>query len=100
MSQEQELDPGAVRLDGELDVSTIVPTRERLYREIDAHPGGTVRITLDDLTFIDSSGLGLLVAALKRARLAGGDLSFSRPTENLWRVFTITGLDRALPFDG
>ena len=53
---------------------------------------------LEGLTFIDSSGLGLLVGAQKRAREHGVDLRFLPPPDRLWRTFTATGLDRVLPF--
>jgi anti-sigma B factor antagonist len=59
---------------------------------------GTTRIVVDlvDTTFIDSSALGALVAGLKTARQAGGDLRIARPTESVLTVFTLTNLDKVL----
>jgi anti-sigma B factor antagonist len=59
---------------------------------------GTTRIVvdLDETTFLDSSGLGALIAGLKSARQAGGDLRIARPTEAVRTVFTLTNLDRVL----
>ena len=87
-----------MRLKGELDVETVARARQAIHDAIDASPGGTVVVSLEGLTFIDSSGLGLLVGAVKRARGLGGDLALLPPPERLWRAFTVTGLDRALPF--
>ena len=87
-----------IELTGEIDVEAVPSARTRLYDAIDAHPGEQLTVQLDGITFIDSSGLGRLVGELKRARLTGGDLTFTRPPDTQWKVFTITGLDRALPF--
>jgi anti-sigma B factor antagonist len=87
-----------LNLVGELDADTVTAARRALYELIDAHPGETLQVELTGLEFIDSTGLGLLVGALKKARMGGGELVFGRPRDHLWRVFTVTGLDTALPF--
>jgi anti-sigma B factor antagonist len=60
--------------------------------------GGTTRLVVDmgETTFLDSSGLGALIAGLKTARQAGGDLRIARPTEAVQTVFTLTNLDKVL----
>jgi len=60
--------------------------------------GGTPRIVVDlaETTFLDSSALGALVAGLKTARQAGGDLRIARPTESVMMVFRLTNLDKVL----
>jgi len=69
-------------------------------REIfgDLVAGGTTRIVVDlaETTFLDSSGLGALIAGLKSARQAGGDLRIARPTASVTTVFELTNLDRVL----
>jgi anti-sigma B factor antagonist len=59
---------------------------------------GSTRIVVDlaDTTFLDSSGLGALIAGLKSARQAGGDLRIARPTPSVLTVFELTNLDRVL----
>lgn len=60
--------------------------------------GGTPRVVVDlgETTFIDSSALGALIAGLKTARQAGGDLRVARPTEAVLTVFRLTNLDKVL----
>jgi anti-sigma B factor antagonist len=60
--------------------------------------GGTHRIVVDlaETTFMDSSGLGALIAGLKTARQAGGDLRIARPTPAVTTVFELTNLDKVL----
>ena len=59
---------------------------------------GTSRIVVDlgETTFLDSSGLGALIAGLKAARQAGGDLRIARPTPAVTTVFELTNLDKVL----
>jgi anti-sigma B factor antagonist len=72
----------------------------RRLREIlgDLVSRGSTRIVVDlaETTFLDSSGLGALIAGLKSARQAGGDLRIARPTPSVLTVFELTNLDRVL----
>jgi anti-sigma B factor antagonist len=60
--------------------------------------GGTHRIVLDlsETQFLDSSGLGAVIAGLKSARQAGGDLRIARPTPAVLTVLELTNLDKVL----
>jgi anti-sigma B factor antagonist len=53
-------------------------------------------VDLSSTDFIDSSGLGALVAGLKTARQAGGDLRIAKPSEQVRTVLQLTNLDRVL----
>jgi anti-sigma B factor antagonist len=59
---------------------------------------GTPRVVIDltDVTFIDSSGLGALIAGLKATRRAGGDLRIAQVPEQVMTVLRLTNLDRVL----
>jgi anti-sigma B factor antagonist len=59
---------------------------------------GSPRVVVDlqAVSFIDSSGLGALIAGLKKARQAGGDLRISGLTEQVSTVLALTNLDRVL----
>ncbi len=59
---------------------------------------GRTRIVVDlvDTEFIDSSGLGALIAGLKAARTAGGDLRIARPPLQVTTVLELTNLNRVL----
>ena len=79
---------------GEVDVASAPSLREALIELIGA---GSVQvlIDLDSTDFIDSTGLGVLVGALRRARAAGGDVRLVCSNSRLQKVFEITGLQRA-----
>lgn len=56
----------------------------------------TIVVDLSRTDFIDSSGLGALVASLKRCRQAGGDLRLAAPTAQVVTALELTNLNRVL----
>ncbi len=71
----------------------------RLRAAIDAAvEDGQARLVVDleQTSFVDSSGLGALVAGLKKTRQAGGDLRIAGPGEQVRMVLGLTNLDRVL----
>jgi anti-sigma B factor antagonist len=94
---ETERRDGLVRiaLKGELDLSTTGKVETELRRaEATAEP--LVVLDLAGLTFLDSTGLRMIVAADKRAREAGRRLAIVRGPGPVQRVFTVTKLDERL----
>ncbi|MBO0730523.1 MAG: STAS domain-containing protein [Acidimicrobiaceae bacterium] len=85
------------RLSGELDSTTGPVLRAVLNEQLDASED-TV-IDLSAVSFIDSSGVGVLVGALRRFQETGGKLSLRAPNASLRRVFEMTGLSEALPIE-
>lgn len=86
---------GVVSPRGRLNMVSARRLRD-LFTELVA--AGTPRIVVDmgETTFLDSSGLGALVAGLKTARQAGGDLRIARPTEAVTVVLSLTNMDKVL----
>ena len=86
---------GVVVPKGRLTMASARQMREILTGLVDE---GTTRIVVDmaETTFLDSSGLGALIAGLKSARQAGGDLRVARPTSAVTTVFELTNLDKVL----
>lgn len=78
---------------GEVDVATAPRLRERLVAMVGA---GSYRIVvdLDDVEFIDSTGLGVLIGARKRVSAHDGDVRLVSNEARIVKVFEITGLDQ------
>jgi anti-anti-sigma factor len=53
-------------------------------------------VDFSDVVFIDSSGLGALIAGLKATRRSGGDLRIAHVPEQVMTVLRLTNLDRVL----
>jgi anti-sigma B factor antagonist len=80
---------------GELDLYSAPRLEEILDRLLD---DGAREIVLDlrTLTFLDSTGLKVVMRAAKRLRAQGGGLVLAADSHEVLSVFRVTGLDRFL----
>jgi len=92
------VEPGVAlfELRGEADAFTAPKLRQAMMDWLDQ---GTVHFAVDlsQLAYIDSTNLGVLIGALKRARERGGDLAIVSPSHRVMRIFEITGLGAIFP---
>ncbi|HZQ56576.1 MAG TPA: STAS domain-containing protein [Acidimicrobiales bacterium] len=82
-------------ISGDVDIATAPGLREQLER-LEAP---NVVVDLSGVTFIDSTGLGVLVGALKRAKEAGGQLTLRSPSRSTRKVLDITGLSQLVAIE-
>jgi anti-sigma B factor antagonist len=89
--------PGAdfvtLRVAGEIDLHTAPTLREAALAALRQH-GTTLRLDLTDVTFMDSTGIEVLLATRRRAELEGGSLTLCHLTPAVRRIIEVTGLDR------
>ncbi len=97
-------------LGSQLEVSATA-TGWKVRGEIDAHtapllgaamvelPEGEVTVDVSEVSFMDSSGLRVLIDAATRAREGGGDLIIAHPTPGIARLIEISGLGGQLRLD-
>ena len=79
-----------VGADGELDIMS-APQLDQVLTEAITQASSRLVLDLSDVTFMDSTGLGTVVKALKRCREKNLDFRVVVTTER--KVFEITGLD-------
>lgn len=84
-------DRTVIEVKGEIDVYTAPVLREELTSLIDSEHT-TIVVDLTQVSFMDSTGLGVLVGALKKVRTIGGDLALVIDQEKILKVFRITAL--------
>ncbi|HST49035.1 STAS domain-containing protein [Jatrophihabitans sp.] len=77
---------------GEVDLHSASRLTDRLTAILDAGERSVV-VDLSPLSFLDSTGLGALVAARNRAQQTGATLRLVCTSERLLKLFRITGLD-------
>ena len=82
-----------VRVVGALDLYTVGVLREVLLDVIAAQFTDIV-VVLTEVTFVDSTGLGVLVGAHKRVRGRGGRLQLVVDQESVLKVIRITALNQ------
>ena len=84
---------------GELDLATASQLGTRLEAVVDASIGD-VTIDLSQVTFVDSTGLKMLVSTQRRLRAEDRRLTVRNPCGTLLRVFEVSGLGDALNVQG
>jgi anti-anti-sigma factor len=87
-----------VRLRGELDLATVGAVAQRLAPL--RGRGEAVLLDLDELTFIDASGIRLVVDAAEDARRDGWAFAVTHGSWPVRRVLELLELDTHLPYDG
>jgi anti-sigma B factor antagonist len=95
VSRADEAGCPVVSVDGDVDLYSAPALREQLTSLLD---GGEVNIVVDlsEVAFLDSTGIGALVAARAAADERGGSLPLVCTRERILKLFTITGLDGVL----
>ena len=82
---------GVVAVGGEVDMFTAPKLRETLIQTID-QGNERVAVELHNVTFMDSTGLGVLIGALRRIRERSGELRIVCTSRPVLRVLEVTGL--------
>jgi anti-sigma B factor antagonist len=84
-----------VAVNGDIDMAVADEVRNRLMTLVDQ---GRVRLVLDlaRVLYIDSAGLGALVASMKHARAAGGDIKACTLDTDVRALFQMTRLDNVM----
>lgn len=84
-----------VTIHGEIDAHTADQVRSAVDAAIS--PGTQLVVDLSRVTFMDSTGLGVFVTALKHLRENEGSLDLIITSPRVMKVFELTGLDVVIP---
>lgn len=84
-----------IHVQGEIDAYTAPKLREEL---LSLAKGGnkTISVNLKDVTYLDSTGLGVFVGLFKELRKGDGELKLVQLSNRLYRLFEITGLSNIM----
>lgn len=80
-------------LNGRFEAQNSADVREMIKKATDKAPANVV-VNLKDVTFIDSSGLAVLVQGMKLAKKAGGKLGLCKLQQKVRIIFELTRLDK------
>lgn len=87
-----------ILLSGELDEYTAQTVRKNLDLLIDTEKGFVqVVMDLSELTFMDSTGVGVLIGRYKKLRESNKPIFISNPSRNAERIFEMSGLYEIMP---
>jgi anti-sigma B factor antagonist len=82
---------------GRLDVAGAPALREAIGEATRNAPAKVV-IDMEGVSFVDSTGLGSVIAALKQIRGGQGELRLAAPNQQVRVVLELTTLDRVFPY--
>ncbi len=87
-----------LKLAGEIDAYTAPQLKEALLPLTKAE-GTTVIVDLEGVNYMDSTGLGVFISALKSTKEYNSDLRLVALQDRVRRLFEITGLDSIIYID-
>lgn len=87
-----------VYLSGEVDAYTAPNLREKIL-PLTEQAGAEVIIDLSGVNYIDSTGLGIFIGALKSTHTHNSKIKLKGLSSRVERLFKITGLDEVLDLD-
>jgi anti-sigma B factor antagonist len=94
-SYNEESEKWDLKAKGEVDISTAPQLRAYLdgaYKEKKAD----ILLDLDDLTYIDSTGLGVIIGAFGRMQRNDNRITLINPRDNIKKLLNVTSLDKIL----
>lgn len=84
-------DPGVLKLSGELDIAVVDTFLQQAQAAL-AEAGRVLVIDVEDVSFIDSTGLGALVRLREHAHASGKDVTLTHIPRQMGRILQLTGL--------
>ena len=86
-------------LKGELDLNTSESLRQTIDNEIELRGVRTVILDLEGISFIDSSGLGVILGRYKKLLPMGGKIIITRVPPHIYKIMELSGLPRIIQFE-
>ncbi len=98
MRCEEEGRTFTARVEGEVDHHAAKAMMEELDRRVDAALPGVMTLDLGAVSFMDSSGIALVLRAYRRMRELGGSLRLVNVPPQAAKVLRAAGVDKLLPW--
>jgi stage II sporulation protein AA (anti-sigma F factor antagonist) len=85
-----------IRLVGELDHHTAEKLRQQVEQIIEQEGVRHILLSLAELTFMDSSGLGVILGRYKQITQLGGKMIICSISPSIYRLFELSGMFKIL----
>lgn len=85
-----------VSLEGELDHHTADEIREKIDTEIRRSNANNIIFDFRKLSFMDSSGIGVIIGRYKTAKVLGGETIIFSPTDAVKRIIEMSGINKII----
>lgn len=85
------------KITDEIDDCNVQKIRRKADYEIERYMPRKVVFDFDSVTFMDSSGIGLIIGRYKFANMLGGKLEVANLTQNVKKIFEMSGILKLIP---
>ncbi len=89
--KELDNDIAILAIDGEIDIYTSSDLKDALIQQIDSGAKHII-MDLENVTYIDSSGIGVFISTLATLKKLGGKICIIKITASVKKVFELTKL--------
>ncbi len=88
-----------VYLQGEIDHHSAKNMREEIDSAVDFNMPSLLILDFGEVTFMDSSGIGLVMGRFKNLQKNGAKLNLSNLSGNIYKIMKLAGIDRLATID-
>lgn len=85
------------KITDEIDDCNVQKIRRKADYEIERYMPKKVIFDFDSVTFMDSSGIGLIIGRYKFTNMLGGKLQVANLTQNVKKIFEMSGILKLIP---
>lgn len=85
------------KITDEIDDCSVQKIRRRADYEIERYMPKKVVFDFDSVTFMDSAGIGLIIGRYKFTNMLGGKLEVANLTQNVKKIFEMSGILKLIP---
>jgi stage II sporulation protein AA (anti-sigma F factor antagonist) len=85
------------KITDEIDENSVQKIRRRADYEMERYMPKKVIFDFDSVTFMDSAGIGLIIGRYKFANIIGAKMEISNLTQNVKKIFEMSGILKLIP---
>ena len=85
-----------ILLDEEIDQDTVDKIKRNIDDEIERYIPRKVVFDFSDITFMDSSGIGMLLGRYKLIKLIDAEMEIDNVSRTIKRIFDMSGIERII----
>ena len=86
-----------LKITEEIDEFEVKEIRRKADYEIERYSPRKVIFDFDRVTFMDSSGIGMIIGRYKQVTMFGGKMELTNLTESVRKIFELSGILRLIP---
>ena len=86
-----------IKITEEIDEFEVKEIRRKADYEIERYSPRKVIFDFDRVTFMDSSGIGMIIGRYKQVTMLGGKMELTNLTESVRKIFELSGILRLIP---